>query len=83
MIEEPARRVTVLDLILNNKDRLVGNVKLKGSLDCSDHEKVELKILAGPLIWILGEQTSDSSGIYLVEYHGIKPLRAEGPKKTG
>ncbi|PKU40303.1 glycerol kinase [Limosa lapponica baueri] len=35
----------MLDLILTNSDRLVGNVKLKRSLDCSDHEMVEFKIL--------------------------------------
>jgi len=35
----------VLDLVLTNKDGLVGNVKLKGSLGCSDHEMVEFKIL--------------------------------------
>jgi len=32
----------MLDLVLTNKE---GNVKLKGSLGCSDHEKVEFKIL--------------------------------------
>lgn len=79
VIEEPARRGTVLDLVLNNKDRLVGNMKLTGRLDCSDHETVELKIVSGSLIWILGEQTSNSSGIYLVQHHRIKPWRAEGP----
>ncbi|GAB0184567.1 hypothetical protein GRJ2_000922000 [Grus japonensis] len=35
----------MLDLVLTNKESLVGNVKLKGSLGCSDHEMVELKIL--------------------------------------
>ena len=35
----------MLDLVLTNKKRLVGNVKLKGSLGCSDHEMVEFKIL--------------------------------------
>ncbi|GAB0179966.1 cAMP-dependent protein kinase inhibitor alpha [Grus japonensis] len=35
----------MLDLILTNKEGLVGNVKLKGSLGCSDHEVVEFKIL--------------------------------------
>ncbi|GAB0188159.1 nucleoside diphosphate kinase 6 [Grus japonensis] len=33
----------MLDLVLTNK--VVGNVKLKGSLGCSDHEMVEFKIL--------------------------------------
>ncbi|GAB0188477.1 hypothetical protein GRJ2_001313000 [Grus japonensis] len=43
--EEPTRRGVMLDLVLTNKERLVGNVKLKGSLGCSDHEMVEFKIL--------------------------------------
>ncbi|PKU46884.1 hypothetical protein llap_2857 [Limosa lapponica baueri] len=34
-----------LDLVLTNKEWLVGNVKLKGSLGCSDCEMVEFKIL--------------------------------------
>ncbi|PKU45091.1 glycerol kinase [Limosa lapponica baueri] len=39
------RRGAMLDLVLTNKKGLVANVKLKGSLCCSDHEMVELKIL--------------------------------------
>ncbi|GAB0208676.1 hypothetical protein GRJ2_003333300 [Grus japonensis] len=35
----------MLDLILTNKEGLVGDVKLKGSLGCSDHEMVEFRIL--------------------------------------
>ncbi|GAB0205044.1 mitochondrial enolase superfamily member 1 [Grus japonensis] len=45
VIEEPMRRSAMLDLILTNKEGLVGNVKLKDSLGCSDHEMVEFKIL--------------------------------------
>ncbi|PKU42769.1 dtw domain-containing protein 2 [Limosa lapponica baueri] len=44
MIEEPMR-CAMLDLVLTNKEGLVGNVKLKGSLGCSEHEMVEFKIL--------------------------------------
>ncbi|GAB0209793.1 hypothetical protein GRJ2_003445000 [Grus japonensis] len=43
--EEPTRRDAMLDLVLTNKEGLVGDVKLKGSLGCSDHEMVELNIL--------------------------------------
>ncbi|GAB0182044.1 mitochondrial enolase superfamily member 1 [Grus japonensis] len=39
------RRGAMLDLVLTNKEGLVGNVKLKGSLGCSDHEIVEFRIL--------------------------------------
>ncbi|GAB0199210.1 hypothetical protein GRJ2_002386400 [Grus japonensis] len=35
----------MLDLVLTNKEGLVGNVKLKSSLGCSDHEMVDFKIL--------------------------------------
>ncbi|GAB0209884.1 hypothetical protein GRJ2_003454100 [Grus japonensis] len=43
--EEPTRRGATLDLVLTNKEGLVGDVKLKGSLGCSDHEMVEFRIL--------------------------------------
>ncbi|GAB0179421.1 hypothetical protein GRJ2_000407400 [Grus japonensis] len=43
--EEPTMRGAMLDLVSTNKEGLVGNVKLKGSLGCSDHETVEFKIL--------------------------------------
>jgi len=35
----------MLDFVLTNREGLVGNMKLKGSLGCSDHEMVEFKIL--------------------------------------
>ncbi|GAB0182274.1 mitochondrial enolase superfamily member 1 [Grus japonensis] len=35
----------MLDLTLTNKEGLVGDVKLKGSLGCNDHEMVEFRIL--------------------------------------
>jgi len=35
----------MLDPVLTNKERLVENVKLKGSPGCSDCEMVEFKIL--------------------------------------
>ncbi|KAK4822670.1 hypothetical protein QYF61_019037 [Mycteria americana] len=48
VIEEPMRNGAMLDLVLTNREELVGNVKLKGSLGCSDHEMVEFKILRAP-----------------------------------
>ncbi|GAB0203811.1 hypothetical protein GRJ2_002846700 [Grus japonensis] len=45
VVEEPMRRGAMLDLVLTNKEGLVGDVKLKGSLGCSDHEMVEFRIL--------------------------------------
>ncbi|GAB0206732.1 hypothetical protein GRJ2_003138800 [Grus japonensis] len=43
--EEPVRRGAMLDLVLTNKEELVGDVELKSSLGCSDHEMVEFKML--------------------------------------
>ncbi|KAJ7417810.1 hypothetical protein WISP_62619 [Willisornis vidua] len=67
----------MLDLVLT-KEGLVGNVTLRGSLGCSDHEMVEFRILgsarwltASSLIWTSGEQTLASSGIFWLEYHEI------------
>ena len=45
VIGEPRRRGALLDLILTNKEWLVGEVKVKGSLGCSAHEMVEFRIL--------------------------------------
>ena len=45
VIEEPTRRGAVLGLVLTNREGLVGNVTLQGSLGCSDHEVVEFEII--------------------------------------
>jgi len=47
VVEEPTRRGVVLDLVLTNKGGLVEDVKVGGSLGCTDHEMVEFKILRG------------------------------------
>ncbi|GAB0206374.1 mitochondrial enolase superfamily member 1 [Grus japonensis] len=47
VVEEPTRRGVLLDLVLMNKEGLVGDVKDGGSLGCSDHEMVEFRILHG------------------------------------
>ncbi|TRZ16744.1 hypothetical protein HGM15179_010393 [Zosterops borbonicus] len=39
-------RDAMLDLVLTNKQELVGNVELKGSLGCIDNKMVEFKILS-------------------------------------
>ncbi|GAB0195782.1 hypothetical protein GRJ2_002043500 [Grus japonensis] len=44
VIEEPTGRGAMLDLVLTDKEGLMGNVKLKDSLGCSDHEMVEFQI---------------------------------------
>jgi len=38
----------MLDPVLNHKEGLVGDVKLKGSLGCSDKKMVDFKILRAP-----------------------------------
>ncbi|GAB0190982.1 hypothetical protein GRJ2_001563500 [Grus japonensis] len=90
VIEEPTRRGAMLDLVLTNKEGLVGNVKLKGSLGCSDHEMVEFKILkpvrrVHSKLITLGFRKADF-GLFRDllgrEYHGTKPWREEGPKKA-
>ncbi|PKU46983.1 glycerol kinase [Limosa lapponica baueri] len=43
--EEPTRRGALLDLILPNHNGLTGDVKVKGSLGCNDHEILEFRIL--------------------------------------
>jgi len=45
MTEEPIRRAALLHLTLPSNEELIGNVKVKGSLGCSDHEMVEFRIL--------------------------------------
>ncbi|GAB0209089.1 hypothetical protein GRJ2_003374600 [Grus japonensis] len=47
VVEEPTRRGVLLDLVLTNKEGLVGDVKVGGSLGCNDHEMVEFRILRG------------------------------------
>ena len=42
-MEEPMRRGVLLDLVLTNKEGLVGDVKAGSSLGCSDHEIVEFR----------------------------------------
>ncbi|GAB0188870.1 hypothetical protein GRJ2_001352300 [Grus japonensis] len=64
VIEEPTRRGAMLDLILTNKEGLVGDVKLKGSLGCSDHEMVEIQ----------GPQGSEE-GVQQAHYPGLQESR--------
>jgi len=47
MMGEPKRRVVLLYLVLMNKEEQVEDVKVGGSLSCSDHEIVSFRILCG------------------------------------
>ena len=41
------KRGMLLDLISTNKEGLVADMKVRGSLGCLDHETVEFRILRG------------------------------------
>lgn len=43
MTEDPTRSSGLLDLIDTNKEGLVGNVKVKGSLGCNNHKRGEFR----------------------------------------
>ncbi|CAM4574228.1 unnamed protein product [Lepidochelys olivacea] len=45
VLEEPTRGRAFLNLLLTNREDLVGEAKVDGNLGCSDHELVEFKIL--------------------------------------
>jgi len=47
VVEEPKRRVVLLHLVLANKEGLVEDVKVEGSLGCSGLEMVKFRILHG------------------------------------
>jgi len=47
VVEEPRRRGVLLDLVLTNKETLVEDMKVGGSLGSSDHDMVEFSILHG------------------------------------
>lgn len=47
IIDELKRGVALLDLVFTNQEELVRDVKVKGSIGCSDHGLVEFRILRG------------------------------------
>ena len=69
VIDGPTRGEALLDLVLTNEEKSIRDVKIGGSLGCSDHALVEYVILKnaglakkaelGPCA--LGEQTSGCS----------------------
>jgi len=61
VVEELMWRGVLLDLVFPNKEELVGDVKAGGSLGCSDHEVVEVKILCGKIKAISRSATLDFS----------------------
>lgn len=47
VVEEPIRRVVLLDLVVTVNEGLVGNEKVKSSLRYRNHEIVEFRIVHG------------------------------------
>lgn len=47
VIGEPVRRGALLDLTFINKGGLIGDLKAEGTIECSDNEMSELRILRG------------------------------------
>ena len=47
VVEKPMRRGVLLYLVLTNKEGLVEDMKVGGSLGCSHHEMVGFRILRG------------------------------------
>jgi len=78
----------MLDLVLTNKEGLVENLKLKGSLGCNDHDLVDLKSLRAArrvhsklTAPDFRKQTLACSGICSVAYHETRPGGKRGPRK--
>ncbi|XP_050769715.1 macrophage immunometabolism regulator-like [Gymnogyps californianus] len=77
--KERPRRGALLDLILTNKEGLVGDVKVKGSLGCSDHEMENSTLLK---MDINGESRSTISTlpVPLTEVSSAGKTEAEKPR---
>lgn len=71
VVEELTRRGVLLDLVLTNKEGLVGDVKARGRLGCSDHEMVEFKVLYGRIKAISRISTLDFKRADLEVSHGL------------
>lgn len=89
MIEEAMRIGVPLALIITNKEGLFEDVKVEGSLGCSNHKMVEFRVprrgtRAKSKITTLNIRRADF-GLFryqLVDSHGIRPWMEEGPKKA-
>jgi len=82
--EDTMRGGAMLDLMLTNKEGLIGDVKAEGSLSCADHEMVEFKSpreasRAKSKLTTLDFRRADLTplGICLEESHGIRRWREE------
>ena len=84
------RRDMLWDHILTNKKGLIRDVKVRGSLDCSDHEMVELRVMrAGRKAQsrsqpqASGKQTLACYRTCLEGSHGRQTWREEWSRRAG
>ncbi|PKU41873.1 rna-directed dna polymerase from mobile element jockey-like [Limosa lapponica baueri] len=59
LVEEPTRREALLDLVLTNKEGLVEDILVEGNLGCSDHGKIEFRIVGSTHKTISRTETLD------------------------
>ncbi|KAM6381950.1 uncharacterized protein FN964_003655 [Alca torda] len=45
VVQEPTRRGALLDLVLTNTEGLAEDIKVGGTLGCSDHEMIEFRVM--------------------------------------
>ena len=88
-MEEAMRGGALLDLMLTNKEGLIGDVTVECSLGCGDHEMVEFKILRGvsrakSKLTTLDFRRADVTplGLCLEKSHGIRTWREGWPQKS-
>ena len=84
------KRGALLDLLLTRKEGLIGNMKVKCILGCSEHEVVEFSLLRrGSRVKSKPTTLDFRRAVFgffkdqLGDTCGIKPWREEGPKKVG
>lgn len=86
MTDEPTRE-DVLDLLLTDKEKLLGHMKVKGRLGCSDQKLPELKILTemkkrNRRITALDFKRTDFS-LFRYLLSGRLPWKAKEPRTAG
>ncbi|PKU42895.1 rna-directed dna polymerase from mobile element jockey- hypothetical protein [Limosa lapponica baueri] len=87
VMEDPTRRGVLLDLGLTNKGGLVEDIKVGGSLGCSDREKTEFRIMGS--MQQVGLQPRTSGGLTLTssrncleKSHGLGLWKVGGAQES-
>ncbi|PKU46089.1 adaptin ear-binding coat-associated protein 1 [Limosa lapponica baueri] len=90
LVEEPTRREALLDLVLTNREGLVEHITVGGNLGCSDHGKIEFRIVSSTRKPISGTETLDFKRAnfdlfkkLLGEIPGHKALEGRGLMRAG